>query len=217
MSMMIRRFFVALAVAGASTLVLLGASPSAMAADEAPNVMIQRLSNEVLQIARSDKAVQDGNIQQLMNVVDTKIMPSVNFTRMTAAATGPGWRQATAEQRKQLQQEFKTLLVRTYAGAVKQVTDQTIEVQPMRSAPTDNEVTVRTLVKGKGDPVQLDYRLERAPGQDGGWKIYDLNVLGVWLVDTYRPQFAQLINSSCIDGLIKTLADRNKANMAGKT
>ncbi len=152
-----------------------------------------------------------------MNVVDTKIMPSVNFTRMTAAATGPGWRQATAEQRKQLQQEFKTLLVRTYAGAVKQVTDQTIEVQPMRSAPTDNEVTVRTLVKGKGDPVQLDYRLERAPGQDGGWKIYDLNVLGVWLVDTYRPQFAQLINSSGIDGLIKTLADRNKANMAGKT
>ncbi|WP_415164915.1 MlaC/ttg2D family ABC transporter substrate-binding protein [Ottowia sp.] len=190
------------------------AAPWARAADEAPDAMIDRLSGEVLQIIRTDKAVQSGDVDRVMAIVDQKIMPNVNFTRMTASATGPGWRKATPEQRQRLQTEFKTLLVRTYAGALKQVSDQTVEVQPLRGGAADKEVVVRTLVRSKGEPVQLDYRMEKTPGQGSGWKIYDLNVLGVWLVDNYRPQFAQQINTGGVDGLISSLAERNKANVA---
>jgi phospholipid transport system substrate-binding protein len=147
-----------------------------------------------------------------MALVDSKIMPNVNFQRMTASAVGPAWRQATPEQQKRLQDEFKTLLVRTYAGALTQVSDQTIEMKPQRMSPDDKEVVVRTEVRGRGDPVQLDYRLEKTPGVGTGWKILNLNVLGVWLVDTYRSQFAPEINAKGIDGLIASLAARNKAN-----
>jgi phospholipid transport system substrate-binding protein len=139
-------------------------------------------------------------------------MPNVNFQRMTASAVGPAWRQASPEQKKRLQEEFKTLLVRTYAGALEQVNDQTVVVKPLRAAAEDREVVVRTEVRGRGDPVQLDYRLEKTPGEGAGWKIYNLNVLGVWLVENYRSQFAQEISAKGIDGLIATLADRNKAN-----
>ena len=113
---------------------------------------------------------------------------------------------------KRLQEEFKTLLVRTYAGALTQVSDQTIVVKPMRAAADDKEVVVRTEVKGQGDAIQLDYRLEKTPGEGAGWKIYNLNVLGVWLVETYRSQFAQEINAKGLNGLITTLTERNKAN-----
>jgi len=190
------------------------AAPWAHAADEAPDAMIDRLSKEVLQVIKTDKGVQSGDLDRVMAIVDARIMPSVNFTRMTASATGPGWRKATPEQRQRLQAEFKTLLVRTYAGALRQVSDQTVEVQPLRAGADDKEVVVKTLVKGRGDPVQLDYRMEKTPGQGSGWKIYDLNVLGVWLVDNYRPQFAQQINAGGIDALIASLAERNKANVA---
>jgi phospholipid transport system substrate-binding protein len=142
-------------------------------------------------------------------------MPNVNFQRMTASAVGPGWRQATPEQQKRLQDEFKTLLVRTYAGALDQVSDQTVTILPFRGSADDKEVLVRTEIRGRGDPVQLDYRLEKTPGDAGGWKVYNLNVLGVWLVDTYRSQFAQQINSKGIDGLIEALATRNKSNTKG--
>lgn len=186
----------------------------ARAADEAPDALVERLSNDVLAAIRNDKAIRDGDLQRLAQVVNEKIMPNVDFTRMTASATGPAWRKATPEQRQKLQAEFKTLLEHTYAGALRQVSDQSVEVRPLRASPGDQEVVVRTLVKGRGDPVQLDYRLERTPGQGGGWKIYDLNVLGVWLVDNYRPQFAQQINQGGIDGLIAALASRNQANAA---
>ena len=186
--------------------------PWARAADEAPDAMIGRLSGEVLERLRNDKALRNGDMARVMAVVDSQVMPNVNFTRMTASATGPGWRRATPEQRQKLQQEFKTLLVHTYAGALRQVSDQTVEVRPLRAAADDAEVVVRTWVKGRGEPVQLDYRLERTPGQGSGWKIYDLNVLGVWLVDNYRPQFAQQINAGGIDALIRSLAERNQAN-----
>ena len=129
-----------------------------------------------------------------------------------ASAVGPAWRQATSEQQKRLEEEFKALLVRTYAGALDQVSDQTVTVRPFRGSAEDKEVVVRTQVRGGGDPVQLDYRLEKTPGVAGGWKIYDLNVLGVWLVDTYRTQFSQQINSNGIDGLITALEERNKRN-----
>ena len=198
-----------------SAIALALAAPVARAADEAPDAMIGRLSSEVLKTIRVDPAVRKGDVDQLMAIVDAKIMPNVNFTRMTASATGPGWRQATPDQRQRLQAEFKTLLVRTYAGALKQVSNQTVEVLPLRALPTDKEVVVKTLVKGRGDPIQLDYRLEKTPGQGSGWKIYDLNVLGVWLVDNYRPQFAQQINSGGIDRLIGSLAERNKTNAGG--
>jgi len=192
----------------------MGAASGVLAAEESPEAMIQRLSDDVLTTIRADKSLQSADITRVMAVVDSKIMPNVNFTRMTASATGPSWRKATPEQKQRLQTEFKHLLVRTYAGALKQVGDQTVEVKPMRSSPTDKEVIVRTLVKGKGDPIQLDYRMERAPGQGSGWKIYDLNVLGVWLVDNYRPQFAQQLNTGGVDALIKSLSERNQANVA---
>lgn len=186
------------------------------AADEAPDALIKRLSTDVLDTIKADKAIQGGDIGKIIALVDAKIMPNVNFQRMTAAAVGPAWRQATPEQRSRLQDEFKTLLVRTYAGALSQVSDQTIVVKPLRAAADDKEVVVRSEVQGRGDPIQLDYRLEKTPGEGAGWKVINLNVLGVWLVDTYRTQFGPEINAKGVDGLIATLSSRNKANAARK-
>jgi len=193
-------------VAGASSL-------PAFAQDEAPDAMVKRLSSEVLATIKADPAIQAGDVNRIVALVDSKIMPNVNFSRMTSSAVGRYWRQATPEQQKKLQDEFKTLLVRTYSGALGEVRDQTLSFRPMRSKPEDTEVVVRSEVRGKGDPIQLDYRLEKTPG---GWKIYDLNVLGVWLVETYRTQFAQEIGSKGIDGLIASLAQRNKSGATAK-
>jgi phospholipid transport system substrate-binding protein len=198
----------ALLLVSVSTLLVLPVS----AADEPADVLIKRLSTEVLENIRNDKAIQAGDVSRIVDLVDARIMPNVNFKRMTASAVGPAWRQATPEQQIRLQEEFKILLVRTYAGALSQVSDQTIAIKPVRIAPDDKDVVVRTEVKGRGDPVQLDYKLEKTPGEGTGWKIYNLNVLGVWLVETYRSQFAQEINAKGLGGLIVTLTDRNKAN-----
>jgi len=203
------------------SLLLVGAAAAfvrpALAADtdEAPDALVKRLSSDVLDTIKADKTIKAGDVNRIMQLVDTKIMPNVNFLRMTASAVGPAWRQATPEQQKRLEEAFKTLLVRTYAGALDQVSDQTVSVRPFRGSPDDKEVLVRTEVKGSGDPVQLDYRLEKTPGEAGGWKIYNINVLGVWLVDTYRTQFAQQINAKGIDGLIAALEARNKNNGKG--
>lgn len=187
------------------------------AADEAPDALINRLTKEALNTIEADAAVQAGDVSRIMQLVEEKVMPYVNFQRMTASAVGPGWRQATPEQRKRLEVEFKTLLVRTYAGAMSQAKNLSFEVKPLRAAPEDKEVTVRTLIKGRGDPAQLDYKMEKTPGTGAGWKVFNLNVMGVWLVDTYRSQFAQEINAKGIDGLIATLSERNKANAAGSS
>jgi phospholipid transport system substrate-binding protein len=181
------------------------------AAEEAPDALVKRISGDVLAAVKADPAIQAGDVNRIVALVDSKIMPSVNFSRMTASAVGRHWRQATPEQQKKLQDEFKTLLVRTYSGALGEVKDQTVTFRPMRSRPEDTEVVVRSEVRGRGEPVQLDYRLEKTPE---GWKIYDLNVLGVWLVETYRSQFAQEISAKGIDGLIASLAQRNKSNTA---
>ena len=194
-------------VATAWGLTLTMALPLASAADEAPDEMIRRLSMDVLSTIKGDKDVQKGDVRKVISFVDSMIMPKVNFSRMTASAVGRSWRQATPEQQARLQDEFKNLLVRTYAGALSQLQDQTISVKPLRSQAGDTEVIVRTEILGRGEPIQLDYRMEKTPG---GWKIYDLNVLGVWLVETYRTQFAQEISARGIDGLIATLALRNK-------
>jgi len=212
-----RRVFQRLLVACAAGAIVFGQS-LAQAADEGADAMILKLSNEVLDNIKADQAIKNGDINRLMSLVDTKIMPNVNFPRMTAASVGPGWRQATPEQKKRLQEEYKILLVRTYAGALQQVDDMSVTLKPMRAAPEDKEVVVRTEVKGKAatEPVQLDYRMEKTPGEGRGWKIYDLNVMGVWLVQTYRSQFAQEVSAKGIDGLISSLVDRNKANAAAK-
>ena len=200
----------ALAVTG------VGVPSLALAADEAPEVMIKRLSDETLGAIKNDKSIKAGDLNKIMALVDTKIMPNVDFQRMTSSTVGPKWREATPEQQKRLQEEFKTLLIRTYSGALSQVDDQTITIKPMRSSPEDKDVVVRTEVRGRGDPIQLDYRLEKTPGDGAGWKIYNLNVLGVWLVETYRSQFAQEISSKGVDGLIAALAERNKSNSGRK-
>jgi phospholipid transport system substrate-binding protein len=207
-----RRTLGRLAAAVIATGFLAGFLPVAQAADEAPDAFIQRLSEDVLTTIKTDSKLKSGDIDYVMSVVDAKIMPNVDFRRMTAAAVGPAWRQATPEQRQRLQDEFKLLLVRTYAGALSQVRDESISMKPLRAAPTDTDVVVRSEIRGRGDPIQLEYRLEKTPT---GWKIYNLNVLGVWLVETYRTQFAQEVNAKGIDGLIAALAERNKANVQG--
>lgn len=199
-----------------ATTATLGLPLSALAADEAPDALIKRLSTDVLNTVKADKAIQGGDLSKVVALVDKTVMPNVNFRRMTAAAVGPGWRQATPEQQKRLQDEFKILLVRTYAGALAQVNDQTIQVKPLRNDPADKDVVVRTEIVGRGDPIQLDYRLEKTPGDGAGWKIYNLNVLGVWLVETYKGQFAQEINAKGVDGLIASLEARNKSNAGTK-
>jgi phospholipid transport system substrate-binding protein len=186
-----------LAIAGAASAV----------ADTAPDELIRQVSTEVIDSVKADKAIQAGDVSRIITLVDAKVMPHVNFQRMTASAVGRNWRNATPEQQKRLQEEFKILLVRSYAGALTQVRDQTVQLKPMRSNPGDSEVVVRTEIKGKGEPVQLDYRLEKA---GDSWKIYDVNVVGVWLVEQYRTSFSQEINAGGIDGLIAKLAERNK-------
>ncbi len=193
------------------SLALAATAGFARAADEAPDALIKRLSSSVLDGIKADKSVQAGDTSKVISLVDAQIMPNVNFKRMTAAAVGRSWRQATPEQQKRLQDEFKVLLVRTYSGALSQVKDQTVNVKPLRADAADTEVIVRSEVLGRGDPVQLDYRMEKT---STGWKIYDLNVLGVWLVETYRTQFAQEISAKGVDGLIASLAQRNKSNTA---
>lgn len=179
---------------------------AAVAAEEAPDALIKRLSTDVLTTIKADPALKGGDMAKINALVDQVVLPHVNFRRMTSAAVGPKWRQATPAQQERLQTEFKSLLMRTYAGALAQVTDQTVVVKPLRMAAGDTDVLVRTEVRGKGEPVPLDFRLEK---KEGAWKVYNFNVLGVWLVETYRTQFAEELNKNGIDGLIQTLASRS--------
>lgn len=190
---------------------------SARAAEEAPDALIKRISQEVLDIAKSDRQIQGGNQKKVLELVEAKILPYVDFERMTALAAGRYWREATPEQQKLLTAEFRSLLVYTYSGAISQVKDQKLEFKPFRAAATDTDVQVRSqVVQSRGEPIQLNYRLQKTAA---GWKIYDINVLGAWLVQTYKGSFSAEISKSGMDGLIKVLADKNKrlANDAAKT
>ena len=198
-------------LAMASAAFLFNVGP-ALAADEAPDAFIKRITTETLDIIKADKSLRNGDVAKIIQLVDVKLMPHVNFRRMTALATGPAWRKATPDQQKRLQDEFKILLVRTYAGALSQVSDQVVVVKPLRAGQEDKNLVVNTEVRGKGDPIQLDYRLEKTPGEGAGWMIFDLNVLGVWLIENYRTQFTKEINAGGIDALIASLAARNKSN-----
>ncbi|TAK91480.1 MAG: ABC transporter substrate-binding protein [Burkholderiaceae bacterium] len=178
-----------------------------LAADETPDVLVKNLSTEVLDAIRTDKDIQKGNTHHMIEMVDAKILPHVNFQRTTALAVGKGWRQATPEQQKQLTEEFRKLLVFTYAGALQQIKDQKVQLKPFRADPADTDVVVRTQIVGsRGEPIQLDYRVEKT---DAGWKIYDVNVLGAWLVENYKTQFASEINQNGVAGLIKKLTEMN--------
>jgi phospholipid transport system substrate-binding protein len=180
----------------------------APAANEAPDALVKRISSEVLDTAKNDKDIQAGNQKKVMDLVETKILPYVDFQKMTSLAAGRYWRDATPEQQKQLATEFRTLLIFTYSGALSQVKDQTVEFKPTRAAAGDTEVEVRSQVnQQRGEPIQLNYRVAKT---DAGWKIYDINVLGAWLVEAYKGTFTSEISKGGIDGLIKTLSEKNK-------
>ncbi len=196
------------ALAFSLSVLLLGTAAVRAADAQGPDALIKEVSTDVIDSIKADKSIQSGNANKILALVDAKVMPHVNFRRMTASAVGRYWRQATPEQQKRLEDEFKILLVRTYSGALAQVSDQTVQLKPMRGSAADPEVVVKTEVRGRGDPIQLDYRLEKTAD---GWKIYDVNVLGVWLVENYRNSFAQEIGQNGIDGLIAKMAERNKA------
>jgi len=185
------------------------AAAQAPSAQTAPDAMVRDLTTQVLDAIRADSAITAGDIGRIQKLVDEKILPYVDFPKMTRLAVGRGWRDATAEQRTALTREFRMLLLRTYSGALSQVKDHKVEMRPFRAQPGETDVLVRSaVVPSKGDPIQLDYRLEK---QDAGWKIYDVNVLGVWLVENYKTQFASEISAGGVDGLIKSLTERNKA------
>jgi phospholipid transport system substrate-binding protein len=193
---------------------LFAANVQAQAPDAAPDVLVRDLTNSVLETIKADKSFTAGDVSKVQKLVDEKILPYVDFQKMTQLAVGRGWRSATPEQRAALTREFRTLLVRTYSGALSQVKDHQVQMRPFRAQPTDTDVLVRTaVVPSRGDPIQLDYRLEK---QNSAWKIYDVNVLGVWLVENYKTQFAGEISAGGVEGLIKSLTERNKALEARK-
>lgn len=196
-------FFIGVALA------LLNIAKPAMA-DEAPDVMIKRVSQEVLDIAKSDKEIQNQNFSRISALVQAKILPHLDMERATAITVGRHWREATPVQKQELIDNFRALLMYTYAGAMSQIKDQTLEFRPFRASPGDTDVEVRFRVKRlphRSEPVEVSYRLWKTPE---GWKIYDVNVLGVWLSQTYKSSFSSEINRSGIDGLIATLSAKNK-------
>ena len=181
-------------------------------ADAQAEALVKRIGTEVIDAAKADKSIQAGDVKGVITLVDAKVLPHVNFEAMTRSAVGPQWRTATPDQRSKLQQEFKTLLVRVYAGALSQIKDQTVEVTRSQPVPNSTQVVVQSEVRGKGEPIKLDYRMDKG---DADWKIIDVNVGGIWLVTSYRSQFAQEITSGGLDGLIIKLVERNKAAAKG--
>ena len=206
----IQKYFSALL----SSLFLLAGSASAQAVDQStPDGLIKTVVSDVMASVKSDPEIQKGNIPRVVDLVEKKIVPYTDMRRTTEMAMGPNWKKATAEQQAQLVSEFKNLLIRTYSGALSQLRDQTIQFKPLRAAPDDKEVVVKTVVIGRGDPVPLDYRLEKTAN---GWRVYDMNIMGVWLVEAYRNQFANQISQNGVEGLVKFLQDRNKQLAAAK-
>lgn len=181
---------------------------TALAEQPAPPLeVVQHLTDSVMSAVRSDPSLKAGDQAKIEQLVQTKVLPYLDFQRMTASAVGPYWRRATPQQRQELQEQFRELLIHTYSGAIGRIHNQTVQYLPLRAAPDATSVIVRTRVLDNGELVQLDYRLVKLDAQ---WKISDVNVMGIWLVDNYRGVFAQEINSKGIDGLIQTLQQRNK-------
>ncbi len=190
--------------------------PGAMAAEaSAPEALVRDVTNDVLSIVREDKAIQSGDTKRVMQLVDAKVLPHFDFRRMTMLAVGRDWRSAAPEQQSRLTEAFRTLLVRTYSNALTQYRDQVINFKPTRMAPEDTRVQVRTEVKQSGaQPIDIDYMLEK--GSDG-WKVFDVVVAGVSLVTNYRGSFTDQIRNGGIDGLIRSLEDKNRSLEAEQT
>ena len=199
----------------ATVLLFLSGSIFAQTPDQntPPDALIKMVVTDVMTSVKADPEIQKGNIPKVMELVEKKIVPFTDMRRTTEMAMGPNWKKATPEQQAILTSEFKTLLMRTYSGALSQLRDQTVQFKALRAAPDDKEVVVKTVVLGRGDPVPLDYRLEKT---DKGWKVYDMNIMGVWLVEAYRNQFANQISQNGIEGLVKFLQDRNKQLASAK-
>jgi len=197
-----------------SSLFLIVGTALAQAPDQStPDGLIKTVVSDVMTSVKSDPEIQKGNIPRIVDLVEKKIVPYTDMRRTTEMAMGPNWKKASPEQQTQLVSEFKSLLIRTYSGALSQLRDQTVQFKALRAAPDDKEVVVKTVVLGRGDPVPLDYRLEQTAN---GWKVYDMNIMGVWLVEAYRNQFANQISQNGIEGLIKFLQERNKQLAATK-
>ena len=197
-----------------SSLFLVAGMALAQTPDQStPDGLIKTVVSDVMASVKSDPEIQKGSIPRIVDLVEKKIVPYTDMRRTTEMAMGPNWKKATTEQQAQLVFEFKNLLIRTYSGALSQLRDQTVHFKALRAAPDDQEVVVKTVVLGRGDPVPLDYRLEKTAN---GWRVYDMNIMGVWLVEAYRNQFANQISQNGIDGLVKFLQERNKQLAAAK-
>lgn len=191
---------------------LLAAPVSAQ--DVAPDAQAKAVTDEVLAALRADKEIQSGNTRKVVELVEKKVLPHFDFVRMTRLAVGPGWRQANPEQQKSLVNEFRSLLVQTYAVTLAAYRNQTIEYRPVRMQPSDTDVVVRSLINQPGGkPVTVDYKMEKGAG---GWKVYDVVVADLSLVQNYRGSFESEVRKGGIDGLIKALADKNKQLAAGQ-
>lgn len=192
-----------------------GAAQAQQAADaSSPDGLVKAVVGDVMNTVQHDKEMQAGNVGKITQLVEQKILPHANFTRTTQIAMGRNWSKASPEQQKVIADEFKTLLIRTYAGAIAQIRDQQVQFRPYRGTPDDTDATIRTQVINKGEPMQLDYRLEKTPQ---GWKVYDINVLGAWLTEAYKGSFNTIVNQQGVDGIIKTLQDRNRQLASAKS
>ena len=190
--------------------IALTAAVAVAQAQATPDALVKQISTDVLDAVRTDKSIQSGDISKITALVDSKVMPSVNFEIATRSAVGPQWRSATPEQRTKLMTEFKTLLLRLYSGALTQVKDEKVEITKTLPVTGSTQVVVQSEVRGKGEPIKLDYRLDK-PADAPAWKIIDVNVGGIWLVQNYRAHFAGELTKGGNDGLINALAERNKA------
>ena len=187
---------------------------SAQAVDtSSPDVMMKTITSEVLDQLKSDKQIQSGNITRITELVNEKILPYTDFTRTTRLVMGRNWNTATPQQQKDIVEQFKMLLIRTYSGALAQVRDQQIQYKPFRMNPDDTDTVVRSVVVSNGSPVELDYRLYKTPD---GWRVYDINVLGAWLIQAYQQQFNEQISQHGVDGLLQFLTQRNQQLASGK-
>ncbi|MEX3952607.1 phospholipid-binding protein MlaC [Paraburkholderia sp. EG287A] len=178
-----------------------------------PDAMVQTVTQQVMSQIKGDKSIQSGDISRITQLVNEKILPYTDFRRTTQLAMGRNWRTATPEQQQQVIEQFKTLLIRTYSGALAQVRDQQIQYKPFRANPDDTDVVVRSTVMNGGQPIELDYRLYKTAQ---GWRVYDINVLGAWLIQAYQQQFQEKIQQGGVDGLIQFLTQRNQQLASGK-
>jgi len=191
----------------------LAQTPAAAPDTSTPDGLVKSITADVMNTIKADPSIQKGDINKISALVNQKILPYTDFQRTTRLAMGRSWLTATPDQRSQVVEQFTLLLTRTYAGALAQVRDQRVDYKPLRAAPDATDVVVQSQIIGQGQPVQLDYRLTKTAD---GWRVYDINVLGAWLVPAYQQQFAEQINQHGIDGLIQFLTQRNQQLASGK-